>query len=261
MSVLENSFKTRLKAGESLLGIWNSLASPVASEALSLLGYDWMLFDTEHSPVEISMVQPLLQAAAGGTAAHVARPAWNDKVLVKRLLDIGVQTLLIPFVQNAEEARNAVAATRYPPAGIRGVAGSTRASRYGTTKDYLGKANEQICVLAQIETGDALEHLEDIASVEGIDGIFIGPSDLSASLGYLGNPSAEKVQEVIQNAAKRILACNKAPGILATNVEDGLRYREWGYQFIACGVDISLLVSTAQARLQKFGKAGDRTPS
>lgn len=249
MSAPTNRFKARLQAGETLIGLWSSMASPVAAEAMSLVGYDWMLFDTEHSPVEVAALQPLLQAAAVGTAAHVARPAWNDKVLIKKMLDIGVQTLLIPFVQNAEEAAMAVAASRYPPDGIRGVAGSTRASRYGQAQEYLQSANDQIAVLAQIETTEALAQLESIADVEGVDGIFIGPSDLSASMGYLGRPGAPEVQAAIEDAAKRIRATGKAPGILATTADDAKRYLSWGFQFVACGVDTGLLVSAAKAQL------------
>ncbi|MBN9670998.1 HpcH/HpaI aldolase family protein [Roseibium aggregatum] len=246
-----NGFKARLRDGETQWGIWNSLASPVAAEALSLVGFDWMLFDTEHSPVEVAGLMPILQAAAAGTASAVARPAWNDKVLIKRLLDIGVQTLLVPFVETAEEAEAAVRATRYPPNGIRGVAGSTRASRFGMAPGYLQKANDEICVLVQIETSGALSRLEEIASVEGVDGVFIGPSDLSASMGFLGNPAAPEVQDAIREAAGRIVASGKAPGILATKAEDALRYHEWGYRFVASGVDIPLLVNAAQSMLRQ----------
>src|SRR5690606_11309895 len=145
MQAPKNTFKSRLLAGEMLHGLWMSLASPVSAEALSLVGFDWLLFDTEHAPVDIAGVQPLLQAAAVGTASPVVRPAWNDKVLIKRLLDIGAQTLLVPFVETAAEAQAAVAATRYPPEGVRGVAGSTRASRFGLTADYFEVANREIC--------------------------------------------------------------------------------------------------------------------
>lgn len=249
MEMPVNSFKARLKAGESQWGIWNSLASPVAAEALSLVGFDWMLFDTEHSPVEVAGLQPILQAAALGAASAVARPAWNDKVLIKKLLDIGVQTLLVPFVETAGEAEAAVRATRYPPEGIRGVAGSTRASRYGMAEGYLRKANDEICVLVQIETAGALARLEEIAAVEGVDGVFIGPSDLSASMGHLGNPGAAEVQEAIRDAAARITGAGKVPGILATRAEDALRYHGWGYRFVAGGVDIPLLVGSAKTLL------------
>lgn len=246
MAAPVNDFKRRLLAGEVQHGLWMSLGSPVAAEALSLVGFDWLLFDTEHAPVEVASLQPLLQAAAAGSAACVARPAWNDKVLIKRLLDIGAQTLLVPFVQTPEEAEAAVAATRYPPHGIRGVAGSTRASRFGTAADYLTTANDEICLLVQIETGAALDRLEEIAAVPGVDGVFIGPSDLSASLGHLGNPGAEPMQKVLSDAAKRIAATGKAPGILATNATDAKRYREWGYRFVAAAVDTGLLMGAAK---------------
>jgi 4-hydroxy-2-oxoheptanedioate aldolase len=244
-----NDFKRRLTAGEVLNGFWLSLASPVASEALSLAGFDWLLFDGEHSPVDVAGVQPLLQAAATGTASAVVRPAWNDKVLIKRLLDIGAQTLLVPFVQSAEEAAAAVLASRYPPHGVRGVAGATRASRYGQTEDYFAVANREICVLVQVETGEALGRLEEIAAVDGVDGVFIGPSDLAASMGHLGKPGHPEVQAALKDAAARIAATGKAPGILATNAADARRYVDWGYRFVAAGVDIGVLMAGAKAML------------
>lgn len=247
MTMPHNRFKERLLAGETQWGLWSSLASPVAAEALSLVGFDWMLFDTEHSPVEVAGLQPILQAAAVGTASAVARPAWNDKVLIKKLLDIGVQTVLVPFIETPEEAEAAVRATRYPPEGIRGVAGSTRASRYGMVPDYLAKANSEICVLVQIETAQALGRLEEIAAVEGVDGVFIGPSDLSASMGHLGNPGHPDVQDAIRAAAGRIAAAGKVPGILATKADDALRYRDWGYRFVAAAVDVGLMMGAARA--------------
>ncbi|WP_372070050.1 HpcH/HpaI aldolase/citrate lyase family protein (plasmid) [Tistrella mobilis] len=244
-----NDFKRRLAAGEVLNGFWLSLASPVASEALSLAGFDWLLFDGEHSPVDVAGMQPLLQAAATGTAAAVVRPAWNDKVLIKRLLDIGAQTLLVPFVQSAEEAAAAVLASRYPPHGVRGVAGATRASRYGQTEDYFAVANQEICVLVQVETGEALGRLEEIATVDGVDGVFIGPSDLAASMGHLGRPGHPEVQAALKDAAARIAATGKAPGILATNAADARRYVDWGYRFVAAGVDVGVLMAGAKAML------------
>lgn len=247
-----NRFKARLLAAETQLGLWMSIPSPVTAEALSLVGFDWLLFDSEHAAVEVAALQPLFQAASAGNSALAARPAWNDKVLIKKLLDIGTQTLLIPFVQNAEEAEAAVRATRYPPEGIRGVAGATRASRYGQAPDYLQQANDQICVLVQVETAAALDNLETIAGVPGVDGVFVGPSDLSASLGHLGNPGAEPVQAILRETASRIAACGKAPGILATNAKDALRYRGWGYQFIASSVDLGLLVGSARNLLHEL---------
>lgn len=242
-----NAFKKRLLAGEMQVGLWMSMVSPVAAEALSLTGFDWLMFDTEHAPVDIGGLQPLLQAAAIGTSAAVVRPAWNDKVLIKRVLDIGAQTILVPFVESADEAKAAVAATRYPPHGIRGVAGSTRASRFGLTSDYFESANDEICVLVQIETSKALERLEDIAAVPGVDGVFIGPSDLAASMGHLGKPSHPDVQAALQDAVKRLTSLGKPAGILATSSEDALRYRNWGFAFVAAGTDMGLLMSGAKA--------------
>lgn len=247
-----NLFKQRLLEGQVQRGLWMSVPSPVTAEALSLVGFDWLLFDSEHAPVEIAQMQPLLQAASAGSSALAARPAWNDKVLIKKLLDIGAQTLLIPFVQTRAEAIEAVRATRYPPEGVRGVAGSTRASRFGTADGYLQQANAQICTLVQIETGEALQNLEDIASVDGVDGIFIGPSDLSASLGHLGNPAAPEVQTILRQTATRIASTGTVPGILATKPEDAIRYIEWGYKFVAISTDLGLLMGAAHQALGKI---------
>ena len=244
-----NRFKARLKAGEVQLGLWMSVPSPVTAEALSLVGFDWLMFDSEHAAVEVAGMQPLFQAAAAGDSSIVARPAWNDKVLVKKLLDIGAQTLLVPFVQSAEEAMAAVRATRFPPEGIRGVAGATRASRFGLAAGYLQQANAQICTLVQIETRDALDRLEEIAAVDGVDGIFIGPSDLSASLGHLGNPTAEAVRAELRAAPGRILAAGSVPGILATSAEAAAEYLSWGYRFVAVASDIGLLLRAARESL------------
>lgn len=249
MQAPKNQFKRRLLAGEVLHGLWLSIASPQTAEALSLIGYDWLLFDTEHAPVEVGGVQPLLQAAAAGGSALAVRPAWNDKVLLKRVLDIGAQTVLVPFVQSAAEAAAAVAATRYPPHGLRGVAGATRASRFGLTSDYFAVADAEICVLVQIETRAGLDQLEAIAAVEGVDGIFVGPSDLAASLGHLGTPGHAEVQAALRDAAHRIIAAGKAPGILTTNIEEARTYMDWGYRFVAGAVDIGLLLKGAKTAL------------
>lgn len=252
MQAPRNDFKRRLLAGEVQNGLWLTLCSPISSEALSLIGFDWLLFDTEHSPVDLGGLQPLLQAAATGTAQAVVRPAWNDKVMIKRALDMGAQTLLVPFVETPEEAEAAVAATRYPPNGIRGVAGGTRASRFGLTSDYFQIADAEIAVLVQIETAGALSRLEEIAAVPGVDGVFIGPSDLSASMGFLGRTSAPEVQAALEEAAYRIAATGKAPGILATNAIDAVRYCDWGYRFIAGAVDLGLLLKGAQGVLAQM---------
>src|SRR4051794_8053626 len=248
----KNQFKAALAQGKLQIGIWSSLCSNIAADILSDCGFDWILLDTEHSPNEIPDLVGQLQAVRGGTATPVVRPAWNDAVLAKRALDIGAQTLLFPYVQNAEEAKRAVASTLYPPAGIRGVAVATRAGRYGRTPGYLTKANAEICVLVQVETKTALDELEAIAKVDGVDGVFIGPSDLAASFGHLGNPQHADVQKAIQDAVTRLKKLGKPGGILTSNEEEARRYIGWGYVFVAVGADIGLLRLSADALAKKF---------
>jgi len=247
-----NAFKAALKRGELQIGLWSSLCSPIVSEIISQSGFDWILVDTEHSPNEPPDVLAQLQALKGGTATPIVRPAWNDAVLLKRLLDIGVQAVLVPFVQNAEEARKAVAACRYPPAGIRGITTSGRGSHYGRVSDYLKRADGEICVLVQVETGEALARIEEIASVDGVDGVFIGPADLSASLGHIGNPNHPEVQTAIQDAVKRLTAIGKPAGILTPSEPDARRYIEWGYRFVAVGSDLGLMAKHADALAKAF---------
>jgi 4-hydroxy-2-oxoheptanedioate aldolase len=182
----------------------------------------------------------------------MVRPAWNDAVLVKRILDIGGMSLLFPYVQNPEEAKRAVAATRYPPEGVRGVTVVGRAARYGRVQGYLGKAAEEICVIVQVETGSALKQIEAIAKVDGIDGVFIGPSDLAASLGHLGNPQHAEVQTAMKDAVNRLKAIGKPAGILTGNEEEVRRYIDWGYQFVAVGADVAVLAKNADALAKKF---------
>ncbi len=247
-----NEFKRALAAGRPQIGLWSSLCSNVVAEVIGGCGFDWILVDTEHSPNEVPNVLSQLQALAVGTATPIVRPAWNDPVLIKRFLDIGATGLLIPFVQNADEARKAVAATRYPPDGIRGVATSTRAGRFGRTKAYLQKANDEICVLVQVETKTALDNLEAIAAVKGVDGVFIGPSDLAAALGHLGDPGHAEVQAAISDAVKRLKASGKAAGILTSSEADARRYLAEGYTFVAVGSDIGLLARAGEALAAKF---------
>jgi 4-hydroxy-2-oxoheptanedioate aldolase len=249
---LVNPLKQALLAGRPQIGIWSSLASHVTVEVLAGAGFDFLVLDTEHSPNELPMVQAQLQAAVGGTAAPVVRPAWNDPVLFKRLLDIGVQSFIVPMIQSAEEARRAVAATRYPPAGIRGVSVATRANRYGRVKDYLQRANEGICLHLQLETRVALRNLEAIAAVEGVDGLFIGPSDLAADLGHLGDSGHPEVRAAIEDALVRIRKAGKAAGILAPVEADARRWLELGATFVAVGSDVGLLARQSEALATKF---------
>jgi 4-hydroxy-2-oxoheptanedioate aldolase len=251
MELPVNKFKRALKDKKPQIGMWSSLSSHIVAEILAHAGFDWVLLDTEHSPNELPMVQSQLQSMTGGTATPVVRPAWNDMVLVKRFLDIGAQSLLLPYVQSAEEAKDAVRFTRYPQQGVRGVAGATRAAGYGRTQDYLMRAHEEICVLVQVETRKAMGNLEAIAETEGVDGIFIGPNDLSADLGYLGNWQHPEVWKVMEDAAKRIRKAGKAPGILVGEA-DGRRCLDMGYLFVAVGADTGMLVRGADALAAKF---------
>jgi len=247
-----NAFKHDLAAGKLQIGLWSSLRSNIAAEIIGDSGFDWILLDTEHSPNEIPDLLGQLQAMQASKTTPIIRPAWNDAVLAKRALDIGAQTLLFPYVQNAEEARRAVASTRYPPHGIRGVSVAARASRYGRTPGYLTKANDEICVLVQVETRSALSEIEAIAAVDGIDGVFIGPSDLAASLGHVGNPQHPEVQAAIKDAVTRLKKVGKPAGMLTGNEEEARRYIDWGYLFVAVGADVGLLAKNADALCKRF---------
>jgi 4-hydroxy-2-oxoheptanedioate aldolase len=252
MEMPANPLKRAFREGRAQIGLWSSLASHYSVEVVAGSGFDFLVLDTEHAPNELPMVHNQLQAMVGGTAAPVVRPAWNDAVLFKRLLDLGVQNLLVPFVQTAEEARRAVAATRYPPQGIRGVSVAMRANRFGRVKDYPNRAHEEICVLVQLETRTALENLESIAAVEGLDGLFIGPSDLAADFGHLGNSGHPAVRSAIDDAILRIRKAGKVAGVLAPIEADARHWLELGCQFVAVGSDLGLLARQSEALAAKF---------
>lgn len=252
MDLPRNAFKHALSERKMQIGLWSSLCSHIGAEIIADCGFDWVLLDTEHSPSDVPILVTQMQGMMRGTATPVVRPAWNDTVLIKRILDAGATSLLVPFVQNAEEARRAVAATRYPPLGIRGVSGSNRAARYGRIKDYLHRANEEICVLVQIETASALEQLEAIAAVEGVDGVFIGPADLAASLGHTGDQIHPTVQAAIEDAGRRLKKAGKAAGILTPVEADAKRYISWGYTFVAVGSDVGVLIKGSDALARTF---------
>jgi len=253
MQLPVNEFKQALKAGKPQIGIWSSLCSPISAEVLADAGFDWVLLDTEHSPNELPVVQNQLDALLAGRTEGIVRPAWNDTVLIKRYLDVGARTLLLPYVQNPEEAKRAVAATRYPPQGARGVSGCTRANRYGRIKDYFKRVHYELCVLVQVETMSAMQHIEAIAAIDGVDGIFIGPNDLAADMGHLGNWQHPEVWKVMEDAAKRIRKAGKAPGILVGEA-DGQRCLDMGYLFVAVGSDLVMLARGSEALAAKFKK-------
>jgi 4-hydroxy-2-oxoheptanedioate aldolase len=252
MELPRNTFKQAIAEGRVQIGLWSSLCSNIGAEVVADAGFDWILLDGEHSPNDVPSTMSQLQALNGGTASPIVRPAWNDAVMIKRILDIGAQSILVPYVQNAEEAKRAVASVRYPPAGIRGVAASTRANHYGRVNNYLKLADSEICLLVQVETRSALGELEAIAKVEGVDGVFIGPSDLAASLGHIGNPAHAEVQAALEDAVNRLKAVGKPAGILTLSEEEARRYISWGYVFVAVGSDIGLLGRGADALAKKF---------
>ncbi len=252
MDVPANHFKRAIKAGRSQIGLWCSLASNISVEIVAGSGFDWLLLDTEHSPNELNMVYGQLQAVMENKVQPIVRPPWNDQVMIKRFLDAGVQTLLVPMVQTVEEAEQAVASTRYPPRGVRGFASASRSSRFGRVKDYHTRCEEEICVLVQIETKQGLDNLEAIAAVEGVDGLFIGPGDLSAGLGYLGDQGNPAFRPVLEDAMRRIKATGKAPGILTGDEALARRCIELGCLFTAVGADSGILARGSEALVAKF---------
>ncbi len=242
-----NAFKAALAAGRQQIGIWCSIPGSGHAEALAGCGFDWMVIDTEHTTIDHAMVMAMLQAAAPYPTHAAVRPGWNDPVEIKRLLDLGALTILVPYVQNGEEAARAVAAVRYPPHGIRGVAGSTRASRYGTIADYAARANGEICLLLRVETVAALAEIEAIAAVDGVDGIFIGPADLAASMGYPGQPGHPEVKAAVLAAVRRITAAGKPAGVLSLDQPLLRELVAAGTTFTAVDVDSGILLRGARA--------------
>jgi 4-hydroxy-2-oxoheptanedioate aldolase len=252
MELPQNSFKRALSAGRPQIGLWSSLSSSYSVEVIAGAGFDWILLDTEHSPADLENLLTQLQAAAPYPSHAVVRVPWNDMVTMKRVLDIGAQSLLVPYVSTDEEAKKAVSYTRYPPAGVRGVAGTTRATRFGRVKDYAKRAHQEICVLVQVETQAALDSIEAICGIEGIDGVFIGPADLHASMGYPGEIANPKVKPLIDDAIRRIRKCGRAPGILTPSEGDARHWLECGALFVAVGADVGILARGAEALAAKF---------
>jgi 4-hydroxy-2-oxoheptanedioate aldolase len=252
MELPPNSFKRALAAGKAQIGLWSSLSSNYSVEVIAGAGFDWLLLDMEHSPNDLENLLAQLQAAAAYPTHAVVRVPWNDMVSMKRVLDVGAQSLLVPYVCTAEEARAAVSFTRYPPQGVRGVAGTTRATRFGRIKDYARRAHEEICVLVQVETQSALDSIEAICAVEGVDGVFVGPADLHASLGHPGEIANPEVKPRIDEAIRRIRRSGKAPGILTPSEADARHWLECGALFVAVGADVGILARGAEALAQKF---------
>jgi 4-hydroxy-2-oxoheptanedioate aldolase len=252
MELPKNTFKAAIKAGKPQIGLWSSLSSNYSVEVIAGAGFDWLLLDMEHSPNDLESLLAQMQAAAAYPSHPIVRVPWNDMVMIKRVLDAGAQTLLIPYVSTVEEAKAAVSYTRYPPHGVRGVAGVTRASRFGRVKDYAKHAHEEICVLVQVETEAAAAQIEAICAVDGVDGVFIGPADLHASMGYTGETANPKIMPMMEEAMRRIRKAGKAPGYLSPVEADAKKMLAAGCLFCAVGADIGLLARGAEALCAKF---------
>jgi 4-hydroxy-2-oxoheptanedioate aldolase len=252
MDLPRNAFKNTLAGGRTQFGTWLMSAAASTAEAMGCAGFDFVVVDMEHVPVDTPQLVDILRVVAGTPASAVTRVPWNDAVMVKRALDAGAQTLMFPFVQDEHEAARAVAATRYPPHGVRGVAAVHRASRYGNVSDYPKRAAEELCVVVQIETASALARLAEIAAVPGVDSLFIGPGDLAASLGHLGDIGHAEVQARLAHAAAEAKRLGKPCGIIGGNPDMVRRFLDYGYSWVAVGSDMSMMVGRAQEWLGKL---------
>ncbi|WP_412066117.1 4-hydroxy-2-oxoheptanedioate aldolase [Rhizobium sp. SYY.PMSO] len=261
MPAPRNLFKQALKDGKAQIGLWQALANAYTVEICASAGYDWLLLDAEHAPNDVPLLVSQLQAMKGTASHAVIRPPIGETWIVKQMLDIGAQTLLIPMVESREMAEAMVKAVRYPPHGVRGVgAALARASAFNRIPDYLATANEEICLLLQVESRAGLAALDDIASTEGVDGVFIGPADLAADMGYLGKPGAPEVQAEVEKALGRIQSHGKAAGILIGDLSLAKRYLELGATFVAIGNDVTLLANATTKLLDDFKKTEAAKP-
>ena len=256
MHMPQNTFKAALAAGRPQIGLWVGLADANAAEALATTGYDWLLLDGEHAPNDPRSILQQLRAVAPYPVQPVVRPVIGDVALVKQYLDVGAQTLLVPMIDTAAQAALMVKAMRYAPAGIRGMgAALARASRYNQVEGYLQQADAQMCLLVQAETTTAIANLQAIAETEGVDGVFFGPADLSASMGHPGQPGHPDVVKTMLDGIATVRAAGKAPGILMTDPSEAQRYLDAGALFVAVGVDTLLLVAAARGLVQRFKPA------
>lgn len=249
MLLKNNNFLKAIQNGEKQIGLWVSIGSNIAAEAIAGAGFDWVVIDMEHSPNEVANVLSQLQAFNGYDTHTMVRPMWNEPVIVKRLLDIGSSGLIFPMVQSVEEAEAAVAACRYPPRGMRGVANTTRATQFGRVTDYFEKVEDNTTIIVQAETVETMNNIEAIAAVDGVDGIFYGPADIGADMGILGNPMDPRIWDAIQVSAEKVMKLGKPVGTLVGSAEKAHQLFEQGFTFVGCGMDIGLLARSADKLL------------
>jgi len=257
-----NKFKQALSGDRPIFGLWQGIPDSTVAEIGAGAGFDWLLIDAEHGPFDLKSVMTHLQAIEPYPVSALVRPAEGRASLIKQLLDIGAQTLLVPMIDSADQAREIVAAAKYPPMGIRGLGTSmARAANWNRTTDYLEKANQEICVVVQIETLAGLQNIEEIVNVDGVDAVFIGPSDLSAAMGFIGNPGHPDVVAAIENAFKVIARAGKQSGVLAVTKELADKYVAAGARFIGVGVDAALLANATRQLAAQFIEDSDDTES
>ena len=252
MELPVNCFKRAIVAGPAQIGLWVALGNAYCAELAATAGFDWLLVDAEHGPNDVLTVLGQLQAVAPYPSQAVVRPPAGDPVLIKRYLDIGAQSLLVPMVDTAEHARELAAATRYAPQGFRGMATMTRAARWTRVGDYVARAREEICLIPQIETVRGIEHLDAIAATDGVDAVFVGPADLSASMGYAGQANHPAVVAEVERAIRRIQAAGKPAGILSQDEAVARRYLALGCKFVAVGVDAVIFARSLDALRHRF---------
>lgn len=251
-----NRFKAAIKVGQPQIGLWAALANPYTAEILGGAGYDWLLLDAEHAPNDVPVLMAQLQALSASPSSVIVRPPIGETWIIKQLLDIGAQTLLVPMVESGAQAAELVRAMRYPPHGIRGVgAALARASNFNRIPDYLTTANEQVCLLIQVESRKGLEALDDILAVEGVDGVFVGPADLAADMGHLGNPGAPEVVAAVEKTIQRIVAAGKPAGILTGDQAFARRCLDVGATFVAIGNDVTMFANAASKLVSDFRAA------
>lgn len=248
-----NRFKQALAEGRAQIGLWAALANPYTAEILGGAGYDWLLLDAEHAPNDVPLLMAQLQALSASPSHVIIRPPIGEAWMIKQLLDIGAQTLLVPMIESGAQAAELVRAMLYPPQGIRGVgAALARASAFNRIADYLPTANDQVCLLVQVESRRGLEALDDILAVDGVHGVFIGPADLAADMGHLGNPGAPEVKAAVEDAIRRIVAAGKPAGILTGDQVFARHCLDLGATFVAIGNDVTLFANAASKLLAEF---------
>lgn len=256
---MQNIVKEKLKNGQKTVGGFLQTLSPVAAEIMSQCGFDWLIVDLEHAPGDFANLQAQLQAMNGSGVVPFARAPWNDEVAIKRILDTGVMGVLVPYVNTREEAEAAVAACKYPPQGVRGVAGSPRAAGYtGNTMSYLTTANAETIVMVAVETTEAVDNLDEILRVDDLDGIFVGPMDLASSMGHLGNPGHPEARKKIAIIEQKVLASDKFLGTVATTADKATDCFDKGYQWLIVMQDGAALLNAGKSAVSEFrGAFGD----